>query len=176
MYPFAGKVTRFTNANGKLLVKSLFVEYSKEKGIYTLDDSDRGDIPSLYRLYMEERDVIEFEFARKYFSDYDHWIQLTQAAFFRDRISKWRRELSLKIQSEALAQILAESRKGTKNSFQINRWLTERGWDQSDKRSNRAGRPSKEQVRTEAHRIAQDEARVNEDFERIMSTPSQGNA
>src|SRR6185503_1019685 len=130
--------SKFTNSNGRLLMKSLFVEHAQPRSLalYTLEDTDKDGVPSLFRLFLETSDLTEYTFANTYLRDWDHWAQLCESPFFKPYVARWRKELALKIRAEALARVIEESKAKGKNSFQINRWLAEQGWDLEDGRLN----------------------------------------
>jgi hypothetical protein len=138
----------------------------KDKVKYTLKDFDHQGYPSLYRLYLEVSDPTEYTFATKHFYNYDHWMKVSQTRWMAPLVSKWRTELELKIRSAALARLIAEGKATTsKNSFQANKYLLEKGW--LDKESK--GRPSKEAVQAEAKRQAAELKTLDEDYLRIVT-------
>jgi hypothetical protein len=161
---------KFRAANGNRLLSSLFYEEAgedKSHVLYTLKDYDHNGYPSLYRLYMEEGDIFEYSFANKYFEGWDHWQLVSNAGWFRPYITRWRHELELRIRSEALERLIEDARSGSRTSASSNRFLLEKGW--VDKNSK--GRPSKEQIKAEAARLAQSREQVEADLLRILETP-----
>lgn len=161
---------RFKNASGLKLTKALFFETNiidKSQVVYTLKDHDHLGFPSLYRLYMEEEDLIEFDFANKHLDSYQHWEELCNCEWFKDHVSRWRKELHLKIQSKALKAIKAKSRTDSKDALAAQRYLLERGWEPKNTDTNRRGRPSKEEIKKEAIQIAENDKMLDEAAKRI---------
>lgn len=161
-------VSKFTNDSGARFTKSIFYEMvmaDKSTCVYTLKNEDHKGFPSLYRLYMEEEDPKEYRFANKYLQDWEHWQMLCELSWFKPLVTRWREELQLKLESEALYHIISESRAGRKESFAANKYLLEKGWGIKPKDS--VGRPSKEHIKREAERMFTDNSRVLEDLNRL---------
>ena len=72
--------------------------------------------------------------------------------------------MELKIRAEALNAIIAESRSDSKSAYQAAKFLVERGWAPK----NEKGRPTKEDVKLEANRIAEIHNTIQDDLERIL--------
>lgn len=161
-------VSKFTNDSGMRLTKGLFYEMmlaDKSSVIYTLKNADHKGYPSLYKLYMAEEDPKEYRFVQKYLEGWEHWVQLCDLVWFKPYVTRWREELQLKLESEALYHIISESRAGRKESFAANKYLLEKGWKTQAK--DPVGRPSKEQIKREAERMLTDNSRVLEDLNRL---------
>ena len=164
--------------NNNYATKALFLEMC-DKGmedhiLYTLKDTDRKGYPSLYRLYMELEDTTEWEFAQTYFEGWPHWKWLLEAPWFQEQVQRWRTELELKIKAKAIKNIKQEAEYGDKNRFQANKWLIDKNWvTNPDGSSNHGrGRPSKQQIKEEAHRIASTTKEIDEDLERLLDNGS----
>ena len=148
MSKFKVDKSKLKDSMGRPLTQSLFLEigYKTEFAVYTLDEEDKeykGKIyPSLKRLYLEEEDAIEYEFAKKYLLGWSHWERLNENKLLSEHFEKWRTELELSIRSTALKGIIEQATKDS--GFQANKWLSDRGWI---KRA--AGRPSKEDINKE---------------------------
>jgi hypothetical protein len=162
----------FKDEQGRLLYSKLFYERcvpaTRQKVRYTLKDQEHEGYPSLYQLYMESEDPTEYAFATKYFDSYNHWINLTQAEWFKEYITRFRTELETKLRSKALASIIKEARSGSKNAFLANKYLLEKGWQPKGTK----GRPSKDQIQKAAEEIATEDRNLKEDYLRIVG---QGN-
>ena len=149
----------FKDAMGRPLTQGLFLEvgYNTQFAIYTLKDQDfeyEGKLyPSLKRLYLEMSDPIEYEFANTYLSGWEQWQRICNNKALSKHIDAWRRELEIKIRSEAVKEIIKTSK--TEKGFQAAKWIAEKGYDK------KAGRPSKDEIETEK-RI---QAAVQDDFE-----------
>lgn len=158
---------KFRNASGSRYLNALFFEHylDKETVLYTLKSKDHNGYPSLYRLYMELADPLEYTFANTYFEDWDHWKTLTECNWFKPYITKWRKELELKIRSEALVRLRQDAEGDSKTSVSSNKYLLEGGWkDKAEK-----GRPSKDDIRKAAKEEVSVSNQINEDFLRISS-------
>lgn len=160
--------SKFRSETNTRYLKALFFEQTladKATVVYTLKDVDHEGYPSLYRLYMETNDPTEWKFATTYLDGWEHWEMLCGCNWFKPFVERWRRELELRMKSEALSRIMREAKTSSKESFQANKYLLEKGWE--PKETSRRGRPSKAEVQEEAHRIASVNSRLNDDFERI---------
>jgi hypothetical protein len=164
---------KFRNSTNGRYLKGLFFETTgsdKASVSYTLKDWDHtvdGIVyPSLYRLYLEQEDLTEYEFANAHLDGWEHWEMLTSATWFRPYVSRWRRELSLKLKARALNRLKAEAASTSKNAFLANRYIIEKGYVDTGEKSGR-GRPSKDEVKAAAHEIAISDRRIDEDFARL---------
>lgn len=160
---------RFKNSSGARYTQGLFFEQvgeDKSTVVYTLKDNDHMGYPSLYRLFMEREDILEFEFANEYLDGYEHWQILCDTAWFAPFVQRWRRELELKLRTRALVNVINESKSNSRNAFAANKFLLERGWDIEGKKNVR-GRPTKDEIKAEAQAQVLDLRRINEDFKRL---------
>jgi hypothetical protein len=130
---------------GRALTQSLFLEmnYNTNFAVYSLAEEDReyqGVVyPSLKRLYLQEEDLSEYQFAKKYLLGWKHWCRLKENKNLNDHFEEWKEELNIAMQSEAIKAIIDQALDG--NNFQATKWLAERGWDKRG-----PGRPSKEET------------------------------
>lgn len=163
--------SKFRNPSNQRLMKQLFFEncYGQEEklAVYTLKDYDHEGYPSLYRLYMDKADTTEFEFAEEYLDGYEHWEMLCRSRWFASTVARWRKELLLKLQAQALnrIKIVAETPEH-KSAYEASKFLLAASWLKS---GASRGRPSKEEVKAEAERIAKAEQETQEDAERILN-------
>lgn len=162
----------FRNANNQRIGRALFLETSLEpdRVLYTLKNHDHQGFPSIHRLYLEENDPTEYRVANKYFEDWDHWESLCNSSFFKPYVEKMRAELEIRYRSESLANIIETANKGGRDSFQASKYIAEKGWEKP--KPGQKGRPSKEAIAREAHSIASERNRLEDDFERIMGKPN----
>lgn len=163
---------KFKNDSGKFLLRGMFYERvgaDKTGVLYTLKDKDHQGFPSLKRLYLETADLTEYKFAKKYMASVEHWDALCECIWFEPEIKLWRKELFLKIQSEALANIITESKRDGASKLQANKYLLERGWEPKTPTTNKRGRPSKEAIREAAEDLFTDEQRLKDDYQRLMN-------
>lgn len=163
--------------------KALFVEEAdrpQETALYTLKDYDftktydDGTVktyPSLSRRYVDMEDVGEFEFANKYFLNYEHWIRCTKAWFFKPYIKQWREELAAKLKSRAIAKIVAElDNPSSKNYYNALKFVHDAKWLVEEKKEARGrGRPAS--VHTPEDTSDIDKQR-KQDYERILNDQS----
>tara|TARA_R110000850_G_C9824450_1_gene452751 strand:- start:197 stop:715 length:519 start_codon:yes stop_codon:yes gene_type:complete len=155
---------QFKDARGRYIVQGLFLEdsYNTDLSVYTFDGEDKlykGKLyPSLKKAYLEESDVTEYEFAKKYLFDWPHWERLCKNAIVSRHINAWREELTLALRSEGIATLidLAINDK----SYQAAKFLADEGWIK-----NKRGRPSNEEVEGEVARRAKIEKEFSEDFQ-----------
>lgn len=93
--------------------------------------------------YLEARDPLEYDFVQRsrFVENWAHWNFILASPYCRPDVNKWRDELELKLRSEALQEIIKQSK--TEKGFQAQKFLLEKGWD------TKRGRPSKEEVEGE---------------------------
>lgn len=151
---------------GRLITQGLFLEiqYERNFAMYSLDEEDKeyeGRIyPSLKRLYLEEEDLTEYSFVKKYLFSWEHWERMNSNAILSKHFERWREELRLSMRSEALRNILDQALSG--DNFQAAKFIAEGSWDK-----RRAGRPTKAEMEKEARlhdRLVSD---FSEDFDRL---------
>lgn len=153
---------QFKDSRGRPLTQGLFLEigYNTEFAEYTLKDSDfeyEGKVyPSLKRLYLEMADPVEYKFATTHLSGWDQWQRISNNKVLKKYIDPWRKELELKLRSEAVAEVIRFSK--TEKGFQAAKWLADKGFDK------RAGRPSKEDIEAEKRF----QTRVQDDFNDVI--------
>ena len=165
---------KFRNSSNGRYLKGLFYEMTpadKSSVSYTLKDWDHtveGVVyPSLYRLYLAQEDLTEYEFANNYLDGWEHWEMLTNTTWFKPYVDRWRKELSLKVKAKALSRLKAEAASSSKNAFVANKFLIEKGWVDTEGSGKGRGRPSKDEVKAAAHEIAISDRRIDEDFARL---------
>jgi hypothetical protein len=163
--------SKFRTTSNTRYLKGLFYEQTlsdKSSVVYTLKDWDHLGYPSLYRLFMELEDLTEYEFSNKYLDGWEHWDMLCRCEWFKPYVERWRKELSLKIQGEALKALRAEASSSSRNAFAANKFLVDRGWVDKTEKTNNRGRPSKEEIKKAADEIAFHERRIEDDFTRLQ--------
>lgn len=160
--------SKFKNGSGVLMTRGLFLETaaSKDYILYTLRDDESRGYPSIRRLYLETSDPTEYQFANRYFENWEHWEALCSTDWFQPYLASFRKELSVKLRAEALNSIRETARSSGREAFQANKYLLDGSWDGTNKNSK--GRPSKAEISKAAHTIASDRARIEDDFERIL--------
>lgn len=161
--------TIFKNASGAHYLKALFFEVALEPNkdyvLYTLKSEDHNGYKSIHRLFIEENDPTEYNFATKYFASWAHWKMVRECSWFKPVYEAMKEELEVKIRADALND-LRKSRIDPKNRVQVNKYLLDKGWeDKSDTR----GRPSKEKIKSEADKMVKDQELINDDYGRLLS-------
>lgn len=157
-------------SNGAWQLYNLFAEWnvsSPEVITYTIQDYDT-EYPSLYKLYMDMEDVMEWNFANKYLACWDQWQQLCEMPKFKPVVERWRKELSLKIQSQALKAIANEALSESRNAYAANKFLVERGWIEKEGSSRGRGRPSKKEIEEAARLELDQKSQILQDYERLF--------
>lgn len=160
-------MNKFKNDSGTYYTRGLFFETTladKSTVVYTLKNQDHEGFPSLYRLYMEAADPTEYRFATSALDGWSHWEALCACSWFKPYLTSWRRELEIKIKSDALLEVLAIAKTGGKEKLAANRFLIEKGWEPQ---KSGKGRPSKDEVNRAAFEIASERAQLDDDFDRI---------
>lgn len=161
---------KFKDKQGRWLTKSLFKELALPdfEPMFVLSDKPRDGLPSMYQLYMEESDPSEYHFAKKYLGGWEHWLRLTQAAFFKPYLESWRKELEVAIRARALNEVLkvaADSKH--KSSYDANKLLLKEGFKEN--KDPKRGRPTKDEINSAAARMAEEETQLTQDLERLIN-------
>lgn len=138
--------------------------------LYTLKDEDHqvGDevYVSLYKRYLALEDVTEYTFANTYFDSHEHWTMVAETEWMKPLVSRWRKELELKLKARAMEQLkLISEDEGHKNRFEAIKILLASGWKE---KKTGAGRPDKDSIDKKAKEIAQEEANLQQDYLRIV--------
>lgn len=182
----ARRVKMFTKdskpANGIRLTRSLFFEtnrnFDTREGVrFTLKKRDHsvevnGETvvyPSLYRLFLEEDDITEYNFAIKYFGSWDYWDEICNSTWFKPHIANWRRELEARTRARALINIKEMALDPDhKQSFQASKFMLDGDWTlhKNSKRPPR-GRPSKQEIENITEEIINEEKTIRKDLERL---------
>jgi hypothetical protein len=149
----------FKNVNGVWLTQGLFYETTTDKStaVYSIED--------LREKYLTIADPTEYRFATECLGGWDHWIALSEASFFQKYIEKWRNELEVKLRSAAVAGIILQANQGGRDSFQANKYLADRGYDNPRQTK---GRPKKEDIARAATEMVADRRREADDYLRVI--------
>ncbi len=164
------KDIRYRNELNVRYLKALFYEHTgadKSTVIYTLKDLPHQGFPSLYRLYMDCNDPTEYEFANEYLDGWEHWTMLCECTWFQPFRDRWRKELELRETAAALRKIRAAAHEDSRQSFQANKFLIERGWEEKASK----GRPSKQAVKKEAQLQAAEQMKLKKDIKLMEDLP-----
>lgn len=155
---------KMLDTSGRPITQSMFLEVGySEAAIYTLKEVDHlyegKTYPSLKRLYLEEEDPTEYDFATKYLLGWKHWQRLCENKLIRKHIDEWREELEMKLRSRAVKEMIKSAEKG---GVQASKWLADRGWAQRG-----AGRPSKADIASEKALMARVDNEYSSDVIRL---------
>ena len=159
--------------NGVVRTKSLFYELSydnTEHVLFTLknDDLDHNGrtYTSLSKLYrsLAAQDPTEYTFALTVFGDWDVWDKIRNAPQLRPYVTKWRKEVEIKIKSQAIKIIAEEAQSGGRSSFSAAKLLLERGWLDKD---NASQAKKKLEAKEEQEQNKQALSLLSEDAERL---------
>ena len=178
----------------RYLTDNLFYETTrkwknKAKARYTLRDTDfigkTGKVyPSLYKLYIEEMDVTEWNFAEKHLDSYQHWMALCQCEWFTPYALKWREALEMKMKAKAMDTITFHANDETKHSYEASKFIATSGWKQNSTSSKspkaerekvteaKRGRPSKAEIQANLDEATFDMKRMEDDLQRIVAIKS----
>lgn len=164
-------LNKYRNDRGVRLLKGLFWEVALDhsKCLYTLrrddrevtlDDGTQVTIPSIRRLYLDCMDPTEYDFANKYFEDFEHWELVANSPFLAEHVASWRKELKIRIKSEAYKQIAQEAFMGGRNSFQANKYLYE---GSTPAKATKAERQAQDEIES----LASDDKQLTADLVRL---------
>lgn len=145
------EMEKFKNSMGIFFGRELFFETATppyDNVLYTLKDHDHKGYKSISRIFLLLNDPTEYKIATQYFGGLKHWQKLKGTKWFSNELAKWQEELELKLQSEGLERLIAESRGGDKNSFAASKYLLEKGWQKKP-----VGRVSNKKIQEAAQGI-----------------------
>jgi len=168
------KTSKWKNEVGNFLVRGLFFEtcngdFSRVQ--YTLKNYDHKGYPSLYRLYMEVGDPTEYRFANECLGGWQHWEEIKDAAFFKEYIELWRRELDIRLKSEAFIAIKNKAKaKEDKDAFAASKYLVEslEKLKGTHEKKHGRGRPSKDEIKRTALEIALNGEDIENEYGRVI--------
>ena len=172
-------MNKFKTDSNIRYTKALFYETSYTDTsciLYTLKDqnwetTDGRPLKSFYLLFMEycENDPSEFTFAKECLDGWDHWLMIRDAVWFKPYYAKWKEELFIRVKSKALVNIIKESRTFSKNSFSINRYLLEKGWEPQGGTKHSKGRPSTSDIKKAAVEALEAQETLSKDMQLIKT-------
>lgn len=165
----------FLSSNGHYFTQQLFWERSmnltdKERSVqpvFTLSKEVEGFI-CFGKEYVAALDPSGYKITQTLLNgDYKHWITLIGCSWFRDAKEEWDKEIDAKLFAEgmdAVRSIKDDDEVPASVRLQAARMLVQKGY--KEKVPNR-GRPSKDEVKGELKRAAQEINEVDKDLERI---------
>tara|TARA_R100001377_G_scaffold46_3_gene91 strand:- start:4204 stop:4731 length:528 start_codon:yes stop_codon:yes gene_type:complete len=167
------KYDTFKGSNGKTKSKSLFYElcYSEtDDAVFTLKDRDLEAHGKLYlslqKLYLSlaPNDPTEYEFAQTVFGSWEVWKIVSNSVGVKSHVAKWRREVEVKVKSEAIKAIAEEMKTNGRSSFSAAKLLLDKGWLDKD---NASQAKQKLKAREEDDQNKQALSLLSEDAERL---------
>jgi len=174
----------FKAANGQHYIRQIFYELNTEGhelSLYTLKDYDikispegrtvgegvdGRTLPSIHNLYVATEDPSEYLFANKYFDNWGHWQKIANSTSLKEYVTAMREELAVKLMARSLNSIKELATGDTRDSFQANKYLLEKGWAST---TGRKGRPTKDSVKKEAELLLKDKEDFKDDFDRMIA-------
>lgn len=159
----------YVSPSGKFYTKQLFWEVWNSVKIEDRDVSpvfslhiDRPGLINARRTFIDLNDPTGYKWALEYLGTWKHWEALQRAPWFVEAVSEWREELKIKMASESLTAIKEIADGSTSNALAANKYLVEQGWLKSGR-----GRPSREELKGELKKRAEQLETTNNDLERI---------
>ena len=137
-------VEQLKGPNGKIRTQSLFYELSyndPSDAIFTLKEQDveahGKHFTSLHQIYvgMVPSDPTEYSFAMTVFGSWDVWSAICKSTLIKPYVNKWRKEVEVKVKSQAIQAIAEEMKSGGRSSFSAAKLLLEKGWLDKDNAS-----------------------------------------
>lgn len=101
-------------------------------GLFKETNDGRTDYKPLWSIkewkevYMDLSDPTEYSPAMYLLGDWDHWVQIADKSQARPYFAEWRKELVIKLRSEAIASLRKQA-KGDKGTAAA-KWLAENGY------------------------------------------------
>lgn len=156
------------DSQGRYLTQSLFYEHVYSTGDevqFSLSDKpihiEKGGktIYSLKKLFLDMEDPHEWTFSDTYLLGWSHWQKMNNNKILRAHFDAWREELSIKMRSKALQQILDLADDGNMNAA---KFVAKKEWEQRG-----AGRPSKQEIQKKIAEDANIESTFKRDQDRL---------
>ena len=126
--------SKYLSTTGQRLVRQLFIENrnigENDLAVYTMhreDEEFEGHLyQSLYKLYIETKDITEARFVSKYLYDWEQWNSLASSATYRDEIARWRGELKALVLGELVDTLILDAKSNSKSSKASAKFLVEK--------------------------------------------------
>lgn len=167
----------YKDNQNRWLTQALFYETNIERNpnvtpfdpIFTLYE-DRPGLISARKTFVAMEDPTGRKWALTYLGDWEHWLRLMKAQWFRDAYDVWISELNEHLKSKAIAKILEvmKSENGAQ-ALAAAKFIAAEEYKKSGR-----GRPSKAELQGELKRAVQQLEVEDEDLERIGLKVIQG--
>ncbi len=161
--------SKYLSATGKRLIRQLFIENrnigENDLAVYTMhriDEEYEGCLyPSLYKLYMETKDITEARFVSLHLYDWEQWNDLASSATYKDEIARWRVELKASVLGELVDTLIKDAHSDSKSSKASAKFLV----DKLSKGTK--GRPASAVVPTTEETTATVTSEIAKDMKRL---------
>lgn len=154
MYDYEANRHLLHSANGNKLTTGLFEEFSRDDTTVT----PLFKLSDWRKTYVELADPTGYEAAMQLIGSWEHWLALMESPAFRMHVDRWNQEVEVKLRSEALKQLMKQSRLPTGTAAA--KFLAEAGFVERDKRKKKdkeqddaAGKAAKSKVADDAKRL-----------------------
>ena len=152
---------------GRFRTQSLFYEsrHTKYPAPFTLKDEDHEGRVSMYKEFMRISDPTEYKVATELLGSWRHWEVLTACEWFKPYVERWRKELSVSIESKQVDTMkeIQRTMPGTPQAIQATKWLAYRNTRAKPKR----GRPSKMERQALLKEESTEDRLLQEEAERL---------
>jgi len=108
--------------------------------------------------YVQLSDPTEYVAALVLLGNWEHWQALLTSTPFMVHLEQWRREVEVKVRSEAIIELVKQS-KNTKGTMAA-KWLAEAGFVARDKRTKKGREDSDAAERESKSKVAEDAKRL----------------
>jgi hypothetical protein len=152
--------SKFKDERGSYITQSLFLEvgYDTDKAVYTFSDEDKEykgvTYKSLRKLYLEECDPTEYNFAVKYLWGWEHWQRLCNNKLLLEEITKWREELEIKLRAMGVRNIIRQSG----DAMVAAKWVADGLWDTARDKRTKSGKAKEKAIREKVDKAVEDDA------------------
>lgn len=155
MYDYEANKDKLHSSNGQKLTTSLFEELARDdvaaKPVFKLSDWRKK--------YVDIADPSDYQAALELIGDWDHWQLLLKSPPFAGEVAKWRLEVEAKVRSEAIRQLMKQSRLPTGTAAA--KWLAEAGFvKERDKRKKNDKQDDEGAAREARSRVSDDAKRL----------------
>lgn len=154
----------FSKLGGRKPIKNLFIEFAetaeeKENAKYSFEE--------FHQIFLEEKDMTEYKAAIRCVGTWSEWLRFKeQWPLLRNSIEKWKDELEVKMQSDAMTKLLSlVTCKSDQTAANVCKFLVQSGYNKREG----AGRPSKQEMAKQAKELARIAADTDEEEQRILS-------
>ncbi len=161
--------SKYLSTTGQRLVRQLFIENrnigENDLAVYTMHREDEEfearTYLSLYKLYMETKDITEARFVSLYLYDWEQWNSLASSATYKDEIARWRRELKALVLGELIDTLISDAHSDSKSSKSSAKFLVDKL-----SKSNK-GRPVTAVIPTSEEKTHSIVSEIEKDLKRI---------